>query len=370
MAAKIDAGDVKRGDLLFLDPLEIIVPEGFNGRHFAHTPEAIRERAENMALRGQLQPIRIRRRADFKVEITSGFLRHAAALLLRKSNPEYRIQAVMDTAINDLDAFMANVDENRQRSSTNPIDDAYNIDRFIAQFGWEAKKVAEFYGMTPTKVGELRKLKALPERAQRLVASGRLKVAPALMLLALTEEDMAPILAQKERLTDDDLESEGPAATLYPPVSGLPALVGDVPTPTVDPDSDGPADGPADVPRDPMTGAPLKFDPKTGRPLAAGKSAKGKATPKPPKVGAGRQAAQMLRDRGQKIKRSLPDLKEFLVGRNDDVSLGLLDYLDGSINDDDLVKRLERAQSAIDARMAGGPGYRPGAPGGRPTARA
>lgn len=371
MAMKIEAGEVRRSDLLLLDPTEILIPPDFNGRHFAIDPARIAEMISSLNTFGQLQPIRCRRRADFKVEIVSGFTRLAAALKIRETNAEFRIKTTIETALNDVDAFKANVEENRRRNDTNMIDDAYNIDKFMGTYGWSGEMVAEFYGMSKTKVSNIRQLKGLPERAQRLVVAGLISLAPALMLLKLTPEEMEPILAQRESLDAGEVETEtlpdggklyppialangltAPIAAHTPPLGGpnLPAVVGD---PNPEPDYG----------FDTMTGAPLGAD---GNPLKgkAAKAAKAKSAaakpPKAPKI-KGKEVAAKLRERNgasgnptPKAKRTLSDLRTLLDGRGDDISIGIMGYLNGDLSPEDLTGRLDAAEeAAFDARVAG-----------------
>jgi ParB-like chromosome segregation protein Spo0J len=66
VAARINAGDVGRGEVFFIDPQEIIVDEKLNGRWTPHDAEAVEDMAKSFEAEGQLQPVQIRKVADNK----------------------------------------------------------------------------------------------------------------------------------------------------------------------------------------------------------------------------------------------------------------------------------------------------------------
>ena len=87
-----------------------------------------------------------------------------------------------------------NIEENRRRRSTNPIDDSYNISRLMNDFGWDSKRVATFYGWSTSQVSVIRRLKGLDERIQRKVAKGVLSPADAVKLLKVEPEKIAEVV--------------------------------------------------------------------------------------------------------------------------------------------------------------------------------
>jgi ParB-like chromosome segregation protein Spo0J len=91
--------------------------------------------------------------------------------------------------INDEEAFRRNIVENRERKETTPIDDAYNQRRLRDDFGWTDTKIAEFYGLTASYVGLLKKLLSLPTQTQKLVHVRQLSVKAAVALTELTPEE-------------------------------------------------------------------------------------------------------------------------------------------------------------------------------------
>lgn len=202
MAVKINAGEVKRGDVFFIDPFQVIQEESNRGRHRAPEPDSIRKLAVNLLEIGQLQPVEARRIEDNKLQLTLGFTRTAAARLIREGfeydgesyhDPDFKLKvSVVDC--NEQMAFIRNVVENAHRDQTSPIDDAFNQQRLRDQYGMSDVEIARIYGYcsngetSSSKVCRLRKLLRLNSEQQDLVHSGKLSVQAALDLLDLPED--------------------------------------------------------------------------------------------------------------------------------------------------------------------------------------
>ena len=189
MAININAGEVGRGDVFFIDPQEIIVDEKLNGRWEPHDEAAIKSLAKSYEEEGQLQPVQVRRVADNRVQLVMGYRRHAAVAEFNKVHPDkpMKLKAIVVT-INAEEAFRRNIVENRERQETTPIDDAFNQRRLRDDYGWTDTKIAEFYGLTPPYVGVLRKLLTLPTDTQKLVHARQLSVKAAAALTELSPE--------------------------------------------------------------------------------------------------------------------------------------------------------------------------------------
>lgn len=199
MAVRLNAGDnVKRGDLYFVNPFEVIVREELRGRHFPPTPEDIIERATSIYDYGQLQPVECRRIEDNKPLLTLGFTRCAAVRLIREGfvgtdgvarhDPERMLQVKINDT-NDEAAFIRNVKENADRNQTSDIDDAFNQQKLRADYGYSDADIARLYGYkNQNRVGRLRKLLQLDKDLQLLVHRGEMPTQAALDLLDLPQE--------------------------------------------------------------------------------------------------------------------------------------------------------------------------------------
>jgi ParB family chromosome partitioning protein len=199
MAARINAGDVGRGDLFFIDPQEILVDEKLNGRWTAHDSQTVEDMARSFEAEGQLQPVQVRKVADNKVQLVLGYRRHRAALLYNQRHPDspMRLKCVVVT-VNDEEAFRRNIVENKQRAETTPLDDAFNQRRLREEFGWTDAQIAEFYGMTSTYVSLLKKLLTLPSAAQLHVHKRELSVQAATALADLPPEEQKQALTSQQ----------------------------------------------------------------------------------------------------------------------------------------------------------------------------
>ena len=199
MAARINAGDVGRGDVFFIDPQEIIVDEKLNGRWTPHDAEAVEDMAKSFEADGQLQPVQVRKVADNRVQLVLGYRRHRAALLYNQRHPDspMKLKCVVVT-VNDEEAFRRNIVENKQRAETTPIDDAFNQRRLREEFGWTDARIAEFYSMTSSYVGLLKKLLMLPTDAQLHVHNRELSVQAAAALADLPAQEQKQALASQQ----------------------------------------------------------------------------------------------------------------------------------------------------------------------------
>ena len=208
MAIKINAGDVGRGDVFYIDPHEIIVDEKLNGRWEPHDEEAVKALAKSYEEEGQLQAVQVRKVADNRVQLVMGYRRHAAAVEFNKRHPDkpMKLKAVVVT-INDEEAFRRNIVENRERRETTPIDDAYNQRRLRENFGWNDTRIAAFYGVTAPYVGLLKKLLSLPTDTQKLVHGRQLSVKAAAALTELTPEEQQKALEPMPELAPVQVDS-------------------------------------------------------------------------------------------------------------------------------------------------------------------
>src|SRR5262249_10183431 len=84
------------------------------------------------------------------------------------------------------------------RAETTPIDDAFNQRRLREEFGWTDARIAEFYGMTSSYVGLLKKLLMLPTAAQLHVHNRELSVQAAAALAGLPAGEQKQALASHQ----------------------------------------------------------------------------------------------------------------------------------------------------------------------------
>lgn len=155
-------------------PEEITVNEEMNGRHELPDIEWL---IESILAHGQMQPIVIRKEQGNPV-LTAGFSRWraVAAINERGLGKGGRIPLRCSyTAMNEEQAFIANIEENRVRNQTTPIDDAYNIQRLMNVYRKSELDVAEIYHESTAWIrSHLDMIELVPE-AQEAIAEGRIK---------------------------------------------------------------------------------------------------------------------------------------------------------------------------------------------------
>jgi ParB-like chromosome segregation protein Spo0J len=128
-----------------------------------------------------------------------GYRRYHAARLYNARNPDRPMKLKCKVVIvNDEEAFRRNVVENRERAECSPVDDAHNQRRLREGFGWTDARIAEFYHVTASYVGVLKKLLGLPGDVQGLVHARRLSVQAATGLADLPAEEQRQVLGAGE----------------------------------------------------------------------------------------------------------------------------------------------------------------------------
>ena len=211
MAIRINAGDdVKRGDLWYVDPFQIIKKEDLRGRKDPPTDEDIINMAMSFLEHGQQQPVKCRRNAQNQLVQTSGFTRNEAARLIRQGfdspdgtfhqDPEFKLQVTISD-VNDEQAFIDNVVENAHRKQTSPIDDAYNHRCMRERYGKTDADIARLYRYSQQKVANLRRLLLLPDPVQQLIHDGKMPVQAGLDLLDLPDDKRDEAIAA---VSEDD----------------------------------------------------------------------------------------------------------------------------------------------------------------------
>lgn len=154
-------------------PEEITVNEEMNGRHELPDIEWL---IESILAHGQMQPIVIRKEQGNPV-LTAGFSRwRAVAAINERGLGKGRIPLRCSyTAMNEEQAFIANIEENRVRNQTTPIDDAYNIQRLMNVYRKSESDVAGVYHESIAWIKARLDMIELAPEAQDAIASGRVK---------------------------------------------------------------------------------------------------------------------------------------------------------------------------------------------------
>lgn len=228
--------DYRRGDMYHFDPTKVHVRNDLRGRWKAPTERDILELAISFFLYGQIQPCEVRLVTVNGVantpQLNSGFTRCAAARLLREgftvpedfkledlNEPENVEEASQDSKrfvapgefvqdsefmlqvkavrCDDRQALERNIEENRRRTDTSDIDDAYNQNTLREKYGYNDSEIARRYGYNnATKVSRLKKLLLLPDEIKMMVHDKRMATAAAIDLLDRPESEWEAIVAE------------------------------------------------------------------------------------------------------------------------------------------------------------------------------
>lgn len=166
------------GRFLDLD-VGMIIPNRYQPRKVFKDPE-LQELAASLKGKGVLQPVLVRRAEDGRFELIAGERRWRAAKLAGLE----RIPAVLQEA-SDAEAIELALIENLQRQDLNPIETAKAYRRLIEEFHLTQEEVARRVGKERSSVTNTVRLLSLPDELQEAMASDRLSVGHAKVLLSL-----------------------------------------------------------------------------------------------------------------------------------------------------------------------------------------
>ena len=199
MAVDFDVKGSRTSEYGYL-PEQLDVDPALNGRHELPDISAL---IESIVSRGQLQPVTIRKAAG-KPVLVAGFSRWRAVTEINKQRPvgESRIQLRCSyTQLSEQQAFIANIEENRVRNATLPIDDAHNIQRLINVYQMSVEDAAQVYRASVSWVRSTLTLIELTPEAEKAVRSGRVKGPAAKAIAKLSKEHQQRIVAQPGPIT-------------------------------------------------------------------------------------------------------------------------------------------------------------------------
>lgn len=209
MPIEINApGHTRANNVFIVDPNDVIVRGDLRGREYAPDEDSIVGLAIDIAANGQIQPARGRKlpHEDNRIELSAGFSRYAAVMLLREGFehegvryhlPTLRFSVQVTSGMSDLDAIKLNISENRKRNPTSAIDDAHNLRR-MEQLGQTLEEIADFYDWSVSKVEQTLSLLGLSDEERRRVHLGEIPVSSALELLKIAPADRKEVVAQAE----------------------------------------------------------------------------------------------------------------------------------------------------------------------------
>ena len=209
MAVEFDVKGSRTSEYRFL-PENIEVDPKMNGRY--ELPD-IGWIVDSILRHGQLQPVTIRRTAS-KPVLVAGFSRWRA---ISKVNKDKLTEKPLElrcsyTALTEKQAFLANIEENRVRNATTPMDDAYNIQRLINVYQMTIDEVKDAYRAESAAwvKNRLALIEATPA-VEKQIRAGKIKGPAAKAIVKLNKEhqdNLAKKAEEKGKITVADIQQE------------------------------------------------------------------------------------------------------------------------------------------------------------------
>lgn len=301
MASKfVGMDEATRKEYWSIPPDEVIVAENHARAPFGMREDLIEQLMASIPVKGQLQPGVCRKRSDGRLEVIEGRNRREAIRRLRENgHPNLEFLYVIEHNINDERAFEESVIANVQRSDSNPMDFAYQIDRFVSVYHRDyddlLKEVFSGGRWTRQKLQLYHSLLKLPRDIQEMVFRGEVGFSHALFMARMSSE--AAMRNALRRIPGEDVAVPDDALpeTAVQSESTPELILGEEPP----------------------------------KPKKRGPKPKGNKPPKKPRKNKAvdrdslRKAAH--KD-GKRLARSASEFKAFLKGRGDKLSNALLDY--------------------------------------------
>jgi hypothetical protein len=225
MAVEFEVKGTRTSEYLFF-PEQLEVDPVLNGRHDLPDVTWLIEsilKVESMGGHGQIQPVSIRRTGASPV-LAAGFSRWRAVSAINKDMllwvdgaPKRRAREkpmalrCSYSALNEKQGFIANIEENRVRNVTTPMDDAYNIQRLLNVYQMGEEEIAGIYHESARWVkNRLKLIEATPE-VEKQIRAGKIKGPAAQAVAKLSKEhqkNLAKVAEDKGKVTKADIAKE------------------------------------------------------------------------------------------------------------------------------------------------------------------
>jgi ParB family chromosome partitioning protein len=153
--------------------------------------QSIEELAQSIKEKGVIQPLLVRRKADFYELITGERRLRAANLLNLKELP------IIIKDVEDKDSLELALIENIQRQGLNPIEEAHAFQYLIDKFQVTQEKIGEVLGKARASVANTLRLLKLPQEIQAAIKKGELSFAHGKVLLEIEDVNLQRRLAQE-----------------------------------------------------------------------------------------------------------------------------------------------------------------------------
>lgn len=180
LAALLPESEAKEsGQTIHMIPVTQIVPNRNQPRK-TFVEEELRDLVESVRRHGILQPVLVRRKSEDRYELIAGERRFRAATMAQLP----AVPAVVRKS-NDEESTILSLIENIQRSNLNPVEEAKAYRQLMDELGATQEAVAERVGRDRASVANICRVLSLPTEVQGMVASGRLTLGHAKVILGI-----------------------------------------------------------------------------------------------------------------------------------------------------------------------------------------
>ncbi|MFH1457659.1 MAG: ParB/RepB/Spo0J family partition protein [Candidatus Omnitrophota bacterium] len=152
--------------------------------------QSIEELAQSIKEKGVIQPLLVRRKADF-YELIAGERRLRAAKLLNLNE-----LPVIVKDVEDKDSLELALIENIQRQGLNPIEEARAYQHLMDKFQVTQEKISDAIGKSRSGIANTLRLLKLPQEIQEELKKGRISYAHGRTLLEIEDANQQRKLAQ------------------------------------------------------------------------------------------------------------------------------------------------------------------------------
>lgn len=209
MAVQWESGTMQRaGELWSEFPENVQIIADLNGRHENTEIDSL---IADIEVNGQHTPVGFRKGDNGMPVLVYGHRRYRALMAINKklASKGEPLRKLLGTylKIDEQQAFLRAISENRERKDVSPIDDAHNITTLIERFKYSLEEIAKIYFPEAKKEEELAEalrfvkqrhaLAELAPEAEKVVREGRIKITAAVHLAKLSREHQRSVIASQ-----------------------------------------------------------------------------------------------------------------------------------------------------------------------------
>lgn len=198
MAKQLNAGEVKRGDVYYAFPEEL-VPNDNNSRAFSPN---VMNLVDKIVSAGKVHtPLICRQLPDKRVKVVDGEGRREAAIKVNADSLLFepiRVPIILET-LNEEEAFLRSISSNTDRNKTTAVDTAHNIRKLRDTYQKSDDEIVEIYAengkaKSPAWLSQMAKILTLSSDIQKKLHEGELSADVAFRLADMPEEARDEIL--------------------------------------------------------------------------------------------------------------------------------------------------------------------------------